>query len=527
MPNIPPTIPDGCSTLPGSAEFHASDTARLYAAGQWTLSQLQRRKLSSGRNIKPLQVEAPYTDLKSAQPPLVARLCDDQNARQITLIHDVSSMQDDPSKEAGHTEAHGVVIKSEDKALLHPIWAYWEDEITPEKPFWIDIVELNDYQQSKIQSSLVCWVPHLEAADGQLVTFLSGQPRRSKSGARGTVVIIQTSGSPMETKLEWKELAELDKMDPVSLPRKEALFDIQLQALRDWRSTSPQSFPFDPFMKLEDIPAAVRKDIERIVSSSTRRYPIATVSSISQIGQDRWYEWSSDSCSINTPDELSSNGEHEVEYAADEGPSPLRACTLRCCSYADLGPTIWNRGRPRHWHMKGEECSFGPDHSQHCVFSAPYPDDCVITEVPHQHCIPVTLLKEPSGADAMDYTHCPPKSSDDMTRCFTSGPTISAREQILPAQEDLGFFDDFKNLSPIAIDPPEYPSALELPSPELEPDNSPMRDPTFFEDGDEDFEDVGLRVSSPDGFSLPHISGVRLDAMQYSPVPVGDAGMWS
>lgn len=141
------------------------------------------RDVSNDGTLKKQKIQVPYASLEHAKPPIIARYLEGKDtAREVILIQDLSTIIDELGRPPSAAEAHGVIPKP-DSQPDRPIWVYEAGgDISLEPPYWIDVVDLNEYSHSKVEAATICWVPHLQNSNGELTSPCSRgfQSRRSK-----------------------------------------------------------------------------------------------------------------------------------------------------------------------------------------------------------------------------------------------------------------------------------------------------------------------------------------------------------
>jgi hypothetical protein len=176
------------------------------------------------------RVQSPQLDLRNTQPPFVFRPTKGNSQQHETfIVSDASTLRDDVGQPPYLADAQGVLVQPDSQRGLHPIWVVRTDKFDVEKTSAIDVVDLINYEHSKVRCSKVCWVPQLETAEGTLVTFLNECPQR-RSGKDYQAMIMQTLNSPEKTELMYDEA--MPGLKPIDGLRRRYLFETQLAALR-------------------------------------------------------------------------------------------------------------------------------------------------------------------------------------------------------------------------------------------------------------------------------------------------------
>ncbi|KAH8199751.1 hypothetical protein TruAng_006096 [Truncatella angustata] len=478
------------------------------------------------------KIQVPYANLDSIQLPLVARFLEKDGPGKITLIDNLSAVRDNIKKGPYNAEAHGVVVKAGDLPGdlpgVCPIWAYLQPgKVNLQEPFWIDVVEFNYCRRSKIKSTFVCWVPHLQSANGHLITILNGMPRL----LRGTVVIVQIPGLPSQTQLVWKEAAELTRANTLPTPVKLALFNAQLAALQSFGIEHSKSDLVEAPATSEELPALVHDNWQRLISLSNSHATNDDTGNSAQVDEDIWSDWSNEDGSIVNSDVMSSTDEDHLVSGVQGESEASNDCSFFCCKYADQRPTYRNRGKPRHWHKKNEECPLGAGHPQHCVFADAFPDDCVVNEASHSHCPPTTGS---NGVFIPDTVHSTRRwlgngTNTAIGRALYSSPDVecdarrhSFEDESSSLVHAMEHEFDMNNPTP----PTDFPVGYDLTQMQLSPGRD-LSTPNFFEDDDVAIDISILDIPVPDSPAMPWIPRVRLNAMRFSPAPLSDSDVWS
>lgn len=483
------------------------------------------RDVCSDGSLKKQKIQVPYASLEHAKPPIIARYLEGKDtAREVILIQDLTTIIDELGRPPSAAEAHGVIPKP-DSQPDRPIWVFEAGgDISLEPPYWVDVVDLNDYSHSKVEAATICWVPHLQNSNGELITLLKGFPKPTKQKTLGARVIVQTIGDPNATKLAWRPITELrDICQELDSNAKRIHFEDQLAALQA-SLASPEAPAVAPLVRVEDLRTILEQNMESLRSSSMRCLltPDASENAPSD-EEDDDDDVLSDWTAVD-------RGMTPLSNASDDGtPEEDPYDTPWCgCTYPKLGPTWFNRGRPRHRHAGDEDCALGSDHHQHCIFADAYPDDCVIPEVEekeneeiltHQHCLPPL----PGTATSPHYLLGNHSDNEEQTWHGGYTPDISATPDDSHLRHDL--FDQDLITTPESesnriSDLPALPSRTPQSESdwEMAPFPSSSRDHRFMDIDTPEME------YNPD---IPHISpGFHSDGIPFSPPPLNEDDCW-
>ncbi|KAK6206135.1 hypothetical protein LQW54_007855 [Pestalotiopsis sp. IQ-011] len=229
------------------------------------------RDVCNDGSLKKQKIQVPYASLEHAEPPIIARYLEGKDtAREVMLIQDLSTIIDELGRQPSAAEAHGVIPKP-DNQPCRPIWVFEAGgDISLEPPYWVDVVDLHDYSQSKVEAAAICWVPHLQNSNGELITLLKGFPKPTKQKTLGARVIVQTVGDPSATKLGWRPITELrDICQELDSNAKRIHFEDQLAALQA-NLVPPEAPAFEPLARVEDLRTILEQNMESLRASSMR-----------------------------------------------------------------------------------------------------------------------------------------------------------------------------------------------------------------------------------------------------------------
>ncbi|KAF3002333.1 hypothetical protein E8E14_006211 [Neopestalotiopsis sp. 37M] len=348
-----------------------------YRVSAWKYNYV--REVCDDGSLKRQEIQIPYSSIENTKPPIIARYLEKKNvAHEVILIRDLSFVIDDLGQAPCQAEAHGVMIAPNEQPC-RPIWVFEDGgDINLEPPYYVDVFDLNDYSRLKVKASTICWVPHLQDANGNLVTLLKGFPKHTRQKTLGARVLMQEPGKPEATKLAWKPVTELrGNCRELDSNTKRILFEEQLIALQAWLPP-PESPAVDAIAPVEEARTVLQDNMDLLRFPSMKCLPTPDASEDIPSDDDAHSDWTAVDRG-NTPLSDSSDEEMLDEPSDDEALVP-RSDPWYCCRYARLGPTWFNHGRPRHRHGSDEECAMGSDHDQHCIFADAHPEDCVIPE---------------------------------------------------------------------------------------------------------------------------------------------------
>ncbi|ETS84270.1 hypothetical protein PFICI_02295 [Pestalotiopsis fici W106-1] len=283
------------------------------------------REVCSDGSLKTQEIQIPYISLENAKPPIIARYLEQKNAAyEVFLIRDLSTIVDDLGRSPTPAEAHGAIVGPNEQSF-RPVWVFEDGgDINLEPPYYVDVFDLNDYDQLKVKASTICWVPHLEDSSGNLITLLKGFPKPTKSKTLGVRVLIQEPGNPEATKLAWKPVTELrGHCRELDSNTKRILFEDQLAALRAWLAqlAPPEPTVVDPVAPVEEIRTILQENMDSLRWSSMRRLPTPDASEDPPSGDDAYSDWT-DVDRSNTPMSNKSDEEMVEELSDDEALAP-------------------------------------------------------------------------------------------------------------------------------------------------------------------------------------------------------------
>ncbi|KAI1463697.1 uncharacterized protein F4812DRAFT_463525 [Daldinia caldariorum] len=321
-------------------------------------------------------VQCPVPNLDSPVEDLIVRPLEGVNRNEPRIISSVSALNDDIFEGEYQAEAHGAFISTDPENIDHyPVWATVHGHECGKDEIYV--ANLTAFKASSIPIAHICWVPCLEAPDGNLYTII-GAPRQT-FGTTRVPTIIQPLGFPKESRLALRDPVELDSYKQIGDDRKRNLFEVQRTAMRRNRRPSPlllNAFRvFSSPYRLDHGRLTLRDIIER------------------DHGSPRSY--GSDSSSQTLSD---SSDDDDFIYTRPAYASIVdaRSRPYKCdCRYAALRPTCFNP-RPSHRHVTDNECCLGSSHIKHCIYADHAPTQCLVSssKEQHRHCIPIPLWQK-------------------------------------------------------------------------------------------------------------------------------------
>ncbi|KAI1801588.1 hypothetical protein F4811DRAFT_457420 [Daldinia bambusicola] len=321
-------------------------------------------------------VQSPILSLDSSVEDLIVRPLEGVNRNEPRIVSSVSDLNDDIFEGEYQAEAHGVFISTDSEKIDHyPIWVTVHGhECGKNEIYAANLITL---KASNIPVAHVCWVPCLEAPDGNLYTVI-GAPRKT-FGTTRVLTITQPLGFPKESKLALLDPVELNSYKQIGDYQKRSLFEVQRTAMRRDRRPSPLLLnAFRVFL------SPYRHDHGRL-----------TLRDIIEKNHGSPRSYSSD-CSSQTLSDSSDDDDFIYTRPAYASIVDARSRPYTCdCRYAALRPTCFNP-RPSHRHVTDNECCLGSSHIKHCIYADHAPTQCLVSssEEQHRHCIPVPLWQK-------------------------------------------------------------------------------------------------------------------------------------
>ncbi|KAI1380010.1 hypothetical protein F4677DRAFT_301719 [Hypoxylon crocopeplum] len=373
-------------------------------------------------------VQSPVLNLISPVPSLIVRPLEGIDRDEPRIINNVVDLRDDIHDDAYQDEAHGVFISTDSQGIdPFPVWVPVNYHKCEENE--VHVVNLKTFEATNIPIAHICWVPGLEAPDGNLYTII-GAPREMLR-AMQVIVLVQKIGCPKDVKLTFLEPSVLAGYKEIGDVRKKKLFEIQLIALRT-ESGPPSEITLGAY-RLYSSPYRHDRDRHSLDQILVGDFEIPRPPRFDYGSHDSFDSSSDDDSLYDAP----------ICVSLVESPNRPYSCD---CRYADLHPTSYNP-RPNHRHGTDDECDLGSTHVKHCIFADAAPDKCVIpgSGEPHRHCIDPFQAMETELQTIAG------------TSCFVEGETLLEQ-----AENELDNPDPI-DLEPVFVDSPSIES---LPEPD-------------------------------------------------------------
>ncbi|KAI1328687.1 hypothetical protein F5Y16DRAFT_147379 [Xylariaceae sp. FL0255] len=286
--------------------------------------------------------------------------------------------------------AHGIHFSLCNDSIQHsPVWARLrQSELCKNNDIYV--LNLDSFESFSIPITRICWVPTYEAEDGRLYTIIGCPGKVGRDKDLVIPAIIQRRDYPEETRLQSLSEAQLSGLFEIRTVTKEGFLESQSTLIKEryllqTRASRPVSLTFPlPFPARQQF-----KTRRRYIQSDNPNF--ITNSDDGTSSSDEEYS------TVNCRPSSSNSSTQQVNNDNKES----WHCT---CRYSDLGPTIWSL-RPRHRHVKDEECPFSPHHVNHCIFAEHRPSHCVIPSSgeEHVHCLEgVPLVQSPIRPPPLD-----------------------------------------------------------------------------------------------------------------------------
>ncbi|KAI1478270.1 hypothetical protein F4774DRAFT_171357 [Daldinia eschscholtzii] len=321
-------------------------------------------------------VQSPVLNLDSSVPELIVRPLEGVNRNEPRIIRSVSDLNDDIFAGEYQAEAHGVFISTDSQKIEHfPVWVTVHGHECRKNE--IHAANLTSFKACNISIAHICWVPCLEAPDGNLYTII-GAPRKTVGTTR-VLTVVQPLGFPKESKLALLDPAEFGSFKQIGDDQKRNLFEVQRTALR--RNSKPSPLLLNAFRVFS---SPYRHDHGRLALEDLIEDNVEAAQS------------SSSDCSSQTLSDSSDDDEFTYTRPTYASIVDTRSRPYNCdCRYAGLGPTCFNP-HPSHRHVMDNECCLGSSHIKHCIYADHAPTECLISSAKeqHEHCISPPLWQK-------------------------------------------------------------------------------------------------------------------------------------